>query len=59
MVLDELAGISPGDPKLEEVSNRLIQLVRAAQVPDELIELLHTHYDALEKLTFPGVRLVK
>ena len=24
MVLDELAGISPGDPKLEEVSNRLI-----------------------------------
>jgi pyruvate, water dikinase len=57
MVLDELAGISPGDPKLEEVSNRLIQLVRAAQVPDELIELLHTHYDTIEKLTFPGVRL--
>lgn len=57
MVLDELAGISPGDSKLEEVSNRLIQLVRAAHVPDELIELLHTHYNSIEKLMFPGVQL--
>jgi pyruvate, water dikinase len=57
MVLDELAGISPGDPKLEEVSNRLIQLVRAAHVPNELIDLLHTHYDIIEQLTFPGVQL--
>ncbi len=57
MVLDELAGISPGDPRLEEVSNRLIHLVRAAQIPNELIDLLHTHYDTLEQLTFPGVRL--
>jgi pyruvate, water dikinase len=57
MVLDELAGISPGDSKLGEVSNRLQQLVRAAQIPDELIELLYTHYEAVEKNTFPNVQL--
>jgi pyruvate, water dikinase len=57
MVLDELAGLSPGDPKLEEVSARLLQLIHAAQVPEKLVALLHAHYDAIEHLTCPGVHL--
>ena len=40
MVLDELAGISPGDSRLEEVSHRLTNLILAAHVPDELVALV-------------------
>ena len=57
MVLDELAGISPGDSRLEEVSTRLTKLVLAASVPDELVALLYAHYDAIERQTGPGIHL--
>ncbi len=57
MVLDELAGISPGDSRLEEVSHRLTNLILAAHVPDELVALLHAHYDAIEQQTRPDIRL--
>ncbi len=57
MVLDELAGISPGDSRLEEVSARLTKLILAAYVPDELVALLYAHYDALEQQTQPGIHL--
>ena len=57
MVLDELAGISPGDSRLEEVSHRLINLILAAHVPDPLVALLQAHYDAIEQQTRPGIHL--
>ncbi len=57
MVLDELAGLSPGDSRLEEVSARLTKLVLAATVPDELVALLYVHYDAIEQQTEPGICL--
>ena len=39
------------------MSNRLLQLILAAHVPDELVALLHAHYDAIEQQTCPGVHL--
>ncbi len=57
MVLDELAGLSPGDARLEEVSARLTQLILAANVPEELVAQLLAHYDALEEQTQPGIRV--
>lgn len=57
MVLDELAGISPGDSRLEEVSSRLTELILTARVPEELAAHLFAHYDAIEEQTHPGIRL--
>ncbi|MDK9708247.1 MAG: PEP-utilizing enzyme [Desulforhopalus sp.] len=57
LVLDELAGISPGDTGLAEVSDRLTRLILAAHVPDELATLLYAHYDAIERRTGPGLHL--
>jgi len=57
MVLDELAGISPGDFGLEEVSARLTRLILTADVPFELIELIYAHYDVIEQETHPGIHL--
>ena len=57
LVLDELAGLSPDDPRLAEVSQRLVSLILDSEVPDELVELLQTHYQAVEQQTQPGIRL--
>ena len=57
MVLDELAGLLPGDSRIDEVSDRLTGLIRTAHVPADLVALLHAHYDAIEHQTRPGVHL--
>jgi pyruvate, water dikinase len=43
LVLDELAGLSPNDPQLAEVSERLVSLILNADVPEELTALLQTN----------------
>jgi pyruvate, water dikinase len=57
LVLDELAGLSPNDPQLAEVSERLVNLILNADLPKELAELLQTHYQTIEQQTQPGIRL--
>lgn len=57
LVLDELAGLSPGDPRMVEVSERLVSLILGADVPENLVELLQTHYKAVEQQTRSGIRL--
>jgi len=57
LVLDELAGLSPGDPRLAEVSERLVKLILNAAVPEELVALLQAHYHTIEQQAQPGIRL--
>lgn len=57
LVLDELAGLSPHDPQLTEVSERLVSLILGAEVPEELSTLLQAQYQAIEQQTRPGIRL--
>ncbi len=57
MILDELAELAPEDPRLAEVSKRLADLIAHAEVPEELVSLLHAHYDAVAQQTDPGIRL--
>ncbi len=57
LVLDELAGLSPGHPRMVEVSERLVSLILGADVPENLVELLQTHYQAVEQQTRSGIRL--
>ncbi|MDD2468207.1 MAG: PEP/pyruvate-binding domain-containing protein [Desulfobulbus sp.] len=57
LVLDELAGLSPNDPQLAEVSERLVSLILGADVPEELVSLLQAHYHTIEQQTRPGIRL--
>lgn len=49
LVLDELAGVSPGDAGLSEVSARLTARIRAAEIPADMMELLSHHCDQIEK----------
>jgi pyruvate,water dikinase len=49
LVLDELAGLSPNDPQLAEVSERLVSLILGADVPEELLALLQAHYHTIEQ----------
>ena len=57
LVLDELAGLSPGDPQLAEVSERLVKLILNANVPEELLAHLQANYSTIEQQTRPGIRL--
>jgi pyruvate,water dikinase len=57
LVLDEMAGLSPGDHRLGEVSDRLVNLVLESEVPEEMVDLLQAHYRAIEQLTHPDVHL--
>ena len=57
LVLDELAGLSPNDPQLAEVSERLVSLILGADVPEELLALLQAHYHTIEQQANPGIRL--
>lgn len=57
LVLDELAGLHPGDPRLAEVSERLSNLILNAEVPGELVALMRTRYHTVEQRTRPGIRL--
>ncbi len=57
LVLDELAGLSPNDPQLAEVSERLVNLILGAAVPEELVALLQAHYHTIEQQAQPGIRL--
>lgn len=57
LVLDELAELSPGDFRLAEVSDRLVNLILNAVVPEELVASMQTHYRAIEQRTRPGIRL--
>lgn len=57
LILDELAELSPGDSRLAEVSDRLVNLILNAAVPEELVASMQTHYRAIEQLTRPGIRL--
>ena len=36
LVIDELAGLAPGDPQLTEVSDRLTSLIMTAELPEDL-----------------------
>ena len=57
LVLDELAGLSPNDPQLAEVSERLVKLILNANVPEELLAHLQANYSTIEQQTKPGIRL--
>ena len=57
LVLDELAGLSPNDPQLAEVSERLVSLILGADVPEELTALLQAQYQAIAQRTRAGIRL--
>lgn len=57
LVIDELAGLPPGDPRLAEISDRLVDLILNAQVPEELVALLQTHYETIEGQVRPGIKL--
>jgi pyruvate,water dikinase len=57
LVIDELAELTPGDPLLAEVSDRLVNLIRNADIPEELAASLRDHYIAIERQTRPGIRL--
>ena len=57
LVLDEWAGLSPNDPQLAEVSERLVSLILNADVPEELTALLQAQYQAIEQRTRPGIRM--
>ena len=47
LVLDELATLAPNDARLYEVSAHLRELILAAEVPSQLAELIHDHYQRL------------
>ena len=57
LVLDELADLSPNDPQLAEVSERLVKLIQNANVPEVLLALLQANYSTIEQQTQPGIRL--
>lgn len=57
LVLDELAELSPGDSRLAEVSDRLVNLILNAVVPEELVASMQAHYRTIEQRTRPGIRL--
>lgn len=57
LVLDELAGLSPNDPQLAEVSERLVSLILGADIPEELLALLLANYSTIEQQTQPSIRL--
>lgn len=57
LVLDELAELSPGDSRLAAVSDRLVNLILNAVVPEDLETSIQAHYRAIEQRTRPGIRL--
>lgn len=57
LVLDELAEFSPGDSRLAEVSDRLVNLILNAVVPEEMVASMQIHYRAIEQRTRAGIRL--
>ena len=57
LVIDELAGLAPGDPQLTEVSDRLTSLIMNAELPEDLAAALQHHYRAVVDKTRPGIRL--
>jgi pyruvate,water dikinase len=57
LVLDELAELSPGDSRLAAVSDRLVNLILNAVVPEDLVASMQAHYRTIEERTRPGIRL--
>lgn len=57
LVLDELAGLSPGDPRMAEVSEHLVSLILTADVPEELVASLQAHYQTIAQQTQADIRL--
>lgn len=57
LILDELAGVSPGDAGLNEVSARLAARIRAAEIPADMMAQLSYHCDQVERDCGGGIHL--